>query len=313
MKKFLLLICAACLIFSGNLFSQTINMGTSPINFGNGCAYGQIKDLNGTRKISIGGYQGCIGPVGGWTTVTVDYWNDRVAIGYSLTTPSYQLQLTKNSAAKPGSAYWTVVSDRRLKKDIKPYVKGLDLIKAINPVYFKYNEASGVVDDSEFVGIIAQELQEVAPDMVNYIPDPVEKDKNTEYLSADLSQLDFALVNAVKELDLEIQRLKAEVVELREQLGQKDNSLINNGAALFVSPNPFQSNARVMYRLEEQTYQATLEIYSLDGKLVHSESLSAVTNGEVNISLNQYSSGSLIFKLVADGKVVDTQHIIQVE
>lgn len=313
MKKLLLLICAACLTFGGSLFAQTINMGTSPINFGNGCGYGQIKDLNGTRKISIGGYNGCIGPPGGWTTVTVDYWNDRVAIGYTLTSPSYQLQLTKNSAAKPGSAYWTVVSDRRLKKDIKPYVKGLELVKAINPVYFKYNEASGVVDDSEFVGIIAQELQEVAPDMVNYIPDPNEKDKNTEYLSADLSQLDFALVNAVKELDLEIQRLKTEVQQLREELGKRDNSLVGNNGALFVSPNPFQSDARIQYRLDEQTYQATLEVYTMDGKLVHSEELSAVGNGEVNISLNQHNSGSLIFKLVADGKVVDTQHIIQVE
>ena len=276
MKKLLFLVCAACLAFGGNLFGQTINMGTYPINFGNGCGYGQIKDLNGTRKLSIGGYNGCIGPPGGWTTVTIDYWLDRVSIGYTLTSPSYQLQLTKNSAAKPGSAYWTVVSDKRFKKDIRPYKKGLDLIKAIDPVYFKYNEASGIVDDSEFVGVLAQDLQAVAPDMVDYIPDPEEKDKDTDYLSADLSQLDFALVNAVKELDLEVQRLKSEVAQLREELAKGNPDFGNNVGALFVAPNPFQSDARVTYRLGEQTREATLEVYNMEGRLVHSESLSTV-------------------------------------
>ncbi len=317
MKRLLLLVCIACLAFNGQSIAQTINMGTSPINFGNGCGFGQIQDLNGTRKLSIGGYQQCIGPVGGWTTVTVDYWNDRVGIGYTMTSPSYQLQLSKNSAAKPGSAYWTVVSDARFKKDIKPYVKGLDLIKAINPVYFKYNEVSGIADDSEFVGILAQELQAVAPDMVNNIPDPEDKEKDTEYLSADLSQLDFALVNSVKELDLELQQLKLEIAELREELRQakssKDLNLQGNNGALFIAPNPFQSDARVMYSLEEQTREASLEVYNMAGKLIHSEIIDAVKNGEIQISLDQYSTGSLVFKLLADGRVVDTQHIIQVK
>ncbi len=317
MKRLLLLACVVCLCYGGELSAQTINMGTSPINFGNGCAYGQIQDLNGTRKLSIGGFQGCIGPVGGWTTVTVDYWNDRVGIGYTMTSPSYQLQLSKNSAAKPGSAYWTVVSDARFKSDVKPYTRGLDLIKEIDPVYFRYNELSGVADqEEEYVGVLAQDLQAVAPDMVSNIPDPEDKDAVTDYLSVDLSQLDFALVNSVKELSQQLEALQAEVVELRKELSasKAQSSVLESGnAALFVAPNPFQSDTRVMYRLGEQTQDATLEVYNLEGKLIHSEVLDAVENGEVQLSLDQYTSGALIFKLMADGKVMDTQQIIKMQ
>ncbi|MEM1323929.1 MAG: tail fiber domain-containing protein [Bacteroidota bacterium] len=314
MKNLVLLACIVCLALGGDLCAQTINMGTSPINFGNGCGYGQIQDLNGTRKLSIGGFNGCVGPVGGWSTITVDYWLNRVGIGYGLTSPSFLLQLSQNSAAKPGSAYWTVVSDARFKKDIRPYTRGLDLINGIDPVYFTYNEASGVNDESEFVGVLAQDLQTVAPDMVSYIPHPTEKDATTDYLSVDLSQLDFALVNAVKELDKELQKLRSEVAALRADLqqAQGQNEALMNGTSgtLFVAPNPFQSETKVMYSLQEEVQQATLEIYSLDGKLLQTQVLDSVQQGETFISMNRSATSTLIFRLVADGKTLDSQQVM---
>ena len=313
MKKLLWLLGLACLVYGTPMFAQTINMGTSPINFGLGCGYGQIKDLNGTRKLSIGGYNACIGPPSGFTTVTVDYWLDRVGIGYAMTSPTYQLQLSRNSAAKPGSAYWTVVSDARFKKEIRPYTRGMDLIKAIDPVYFKYNEASGVVDESEFVGVLAQDLQAVAPDMVQNIPHPEDDKKTTDYLSVDLSQLDFALVNSVKELDAELERLRAEIIQLREELrqAQQGNVIQNRTGSLQISPNPFQSNVQVKYALEQQVEEATLNVYNMKGQLIHSEQLGALDQGQVDIDLDQLATGTLVIQLQADGQLIDSQQIIQ--
>ena len=69
------------------------------------------------------------------------------------------------------------------------YTRDLDLIKGINPVYSKHNEGSGVKGESGFVRLLAQDLQAVAPDMVNDIPHPGEEDENTDYLSVDAQRV----------------------------------------------------------------------------------------------------------------------------
>lgn len=317
MKKLTLIALMAFLAFQFEGFAQPLNMSIYPINFGNGCAYGQIQDLNGTRKLSLGGYNGCIGPPGGWTSVTVDYWSNRVGIGLNFTSPSYQLQLSQNSAAKPGSAYWTVVSDARFKKDIKPYQRGLDLITAIQPVYFRYNEKSGVQDHSEFVGVLAQDLQKVAPDMVKAIPDPNEKDKTTDYLSVDLSQIDFALINAVKELNNELEALRSEVANLKEQLQLATLKTDIDEATLEVAktgiqiaPNPFEASTVVHYNLGEQNRNASIEIYSIDGKLIQTKKLPSTTEGNITLSLDNAPIGTLIFRLIANGEIIDSKQVI---
>ena len=48
--------------------------------------------------------------------------NSRVGIG--VLAPSCQLQLSQNSAGKPTSSSWCIVSDERLKCNIRPYQKG---------------------------------------------------------------------------------------------------------------------------------------------------------------------------------------------
>jgi hypothetical protein len=71
------------------------------------------------------------------------------------------------SAGKPGGGSWTNSSDRRLKQNINDYGDGLDEVMRIRPVTFHYNDLSGYDTDPEYVGVIAQELQEVAPYMVS--------------------------------------------------------------------------------------------------------------------------------------------------
>ena len=40
-------------------------------------------------------------------------------VGIGTTGPSYQLQLSTDSAAKPTSALWTIASDERIKEKIR--------------------------------------------------------------------------------------------------------------------------------------------------------------------------------------------------
>lgn len=75
----------------------------------------------------------------------------------------------------------TLVSDERLKKDIHPFTDGLNIVDAVQPqsYYYKDNSLPGLAtgDTSIQYGIIAQDLQKVAPELVTkttpskYTPD----------------------------------------------------------------------------------------------------------------------------------------------
>ena len=140
-------------------------------------------------------------------------------VGINDTSPSYTLECN-GSAGKPGGGSWSNSSDKRLKKNIKSFSKGLDLIEHVRPVSFEYNGKDDLPTDQEYVGVIAQELKKIAPFMVS---EYVGNDGET-YLSVDPSAFDFVLINAVKELSERINSLESDNKDLVSKL----NTMINN-------------------------------------------------------------------------------------
>lgn len=99
-----------------------------------------------------------------------------------------------------GATSWAVWSDRRLKKNIKPYLSGLSEIKAINSIRFDY--ISEDVDESKRIGFEAQNVRE-------FIPEAVNGNEKNENLVLSMETLIPALVNSIKELASRIQALEA--------------------------------------------------------------------------------------------------------
>ena len=128
--------------------------------------------------------------------------------------PSFLLSVN-GTAGKNGGGSWSTYSDRRLKQNVHTYSDGLDEVLKINPVWFQYNSMSGYDTKEKYVGVIAQELQEVSPYMVT-TPTTTLADGSTGYLQVDNSAMTYLLINAVKELHAEIENLKSEIKELRK-------------------------------------------------------------------------------------------------
>lgn len=92
----------------------------------------------------------------------------------------------------------TSSSDRRLKENIKESpVNALDRIQALNMVSFDFIEGR----KHEEVGLIAQEVQEV-------VPEAIEVDDETSYLSINYGKFVPYLLKAVQELDQKIKELE---------------------------------------------------------------------------------------------------------
>ena len=97
-----------------------------------------------------------------------------------------------------GYAGITSSSDRRLKENIKESpVNALDRIQALNMVSFDFIESQ----KHEEVGLIAQEAQ-------NVVPEAIETDETTSYLSINYSKFVPYLLKAVQELDQKIKEME---------------------------------------------------------------------------------------------------------
>jgi hypothetical protein len=105
----------------------------------------------------------------------------------------------------------TDTSDKRLKKDVRPYKEGLKKIVALEPVNFKFNGLGGTVDDNrDRIGLIAQDVHKVFPELVH----PQLRQLNpgdsseTKILTVDFQSLTFIIINAIKELSARIDKLE---------------------------------------------------------------------------------------------------------
>jgi hypothetical protein len=108
---------------------------------------------------------------------------------------------------------------------MRPFEDGLNAVMQIQPIRFRYDEKSGLGDGREYVGVAAQDMQRIAPFMVEgralwqtVVEDESGKETVTDagerYLTFDPSALDYLLINAVKEQQAVIERLERRIAEL---------------------------------------------------------------------------------------------------
>lgn len=239
-----------------------------------------------------------------------------IKVGIGTNSPAYLLHVN-GVAAKPGGGSWAVASDRRLKQQIELYNEGLSHILQINPVWFRYNGKAGLPTEKRFVGVIAQEMQKIAPHTVGEFPYADSAGREEKYLDYDANAVMYMLVNAVKELnaqfelkDAQIQQLQEEIANLRVMLAgsQQPGSM---GAYLGQNrPNPFTGSTVIPYSLPETYTSAQLKILSLTGQEVFSVELTDTDPGEIEIPGQMLATGGYVYQLIVDGKSVANKKML---
>ena len=175
----------------------------------------------------------CIGEGAGATTTSLTTGDSNIYIGYktrgSAADNSSEIVIgTENSTGKGGSTAfinggggniynganttaWDQTSDRRIKKNIVDNNKGLEAINKIQVRNFEYrtleeitdfdNPESAVVDKAGIkLGAIAQEIEEILPDLITT--------ETTGVKTLNPSNLTWYLINAVKELSAKVKALE---------------------------------------------------------------------------------------------------------
>ena len=133
--------------------------------------------------------------------------------GFAVGSGGNQLSLTNTgftvnvNAFKPGGGSWAATSDARIKTVEGAYMSGLAAVLALRPVEYRYKSDPAVLR----VGLVAQEVEDVMPEMVTKGDGEIDGEKVNDLRTLDTTALVFALVNAVRELTAEIDVLKAKL------------------------------------------------------------------------------------------------------
>ena len=96
----------------------------------------------------------------------------------------------------------------------KEFTSGLDKIKALKVYNYTFKKDT---TKTPHVGVIAQDLQKVFPSAVK---------KGTDgFLTIRMEEMFYAMINAIKELDLKYQAQEKRINDLEKQLQKQDARL----------------------------------------------------------------------------------------
>jgi hypothetical protein len=136
-------------------------------------------------------------------------------VGIGTTTPSVKLDVAGDAHATS----FVATSDMRLKEEVAPIDDALDKVLRLQGVYFKWSDRYRSVlkrsnSSARQVGVIAQQVREVLPEVVSEWSDEAGRD----YLGVDCSRLVAVTIEAMKQQQHQIKRLQERISLLEDNL-----------------------------------------------------------------------------------------------
>lgn len=213
----------------------------------------------------------------------------------------------------------TQTSDATTKNNVR-YLQGsaIESVMQLKPISFYYNSDAKLFNTADVespaakqmhYGFIAQELQEVLPDIVYMGQDSI--------LGVNYIELIPLLVKTIQDQETRIDELEkvieAYTLEASSQKAPQktSNEDILTKAVLYQNtPNPFAQDTRIAYDLPLSTHEATLYIYDANGLQLESYPISEFGANSITISGGHLPAGIYLYSLVADEQAVDTKRMI---
>ena len=234
-----------------------------------------------------------------------------------------------------------ITSDISTKREIKTIESSLDKVMQLRGVTFESEfdlkdnlELSDFVAENEqtnmtqklvtqmnsersrkHMGVVAQEVEEVVPEVVRTTLNGTKAVAYTELVGL--------LIEAIKEQQSQIEELKAQVFSQESTNPVRNLRSVSDKDALSISsdvavknmlyqnvPNPFTSDTKIRYTLSEDVVNANLYIYNMQGTQI--KNICGLSGGAGVITINgrELKAGMYIYTLIADGKEVDTKRMI---
>lgn len=229
-----------------------------------------------------------------------------------------------------------LLSDERVKTNIKKYSSSLAQLKKLQAVSYNYKlEKPASIDWSkvdwknlsekerkdleaeknkiypslseEKVGFLAQDLQKVFPLLVST--------DERGIMAVDYIGLIPIIVEAMKEQEDKIEKQNEQIQELQSQLASccalntSNKRVVNPTNEIEKqensipkleqnNPNPFNQQTQIAYYIPENCNNSSLHIYDLSGAELKSTAINQKGNGNVTIDANSLKAGMYLYTLI---------------
>lgn len=238
-------------------------------------------------------------------------------------------------------------SDRQLKKNIEDVDNAMSLINRLKPKSYEFRDdgdfAAMHLPKGNHYGLIAQEVEEVIPEIVAAAPDglgappsnpelkkpgeeqtPVERQiSNTPPSKAiNYTELIPIIIKAMQEQQQEISTLKAENAQMKQDLQSccLNHSTASTDAKLKNevtdkpwleqnAPNPFSEQTIIRYYIPAGN-TAVLKVVSLGGEQVMAKEINRAGYGEIQLSASTLAAGTYTYTLIVQGKAVESKIMV---
>ena len=218
-------------------------------------------------------------------------------------------------------------SDLRLKENVTLVCESergnryLDRILDMNVIEYNYKmpyfttdmESSskestlGKTFEHKHIGVAAQELQELFPDLV--------EEGQDGFLGVNYVELVPVLIRSIQELKEEVDELSGKslknasmaksssATEIETATVSRQNVLFQN------TPNPFSEQTEIRFTLPTDAKNAYIYIFDMQGTL---QKQIAITPSMQSVIINGYelSPGMYLYSLIVNGKEIDTKRMV---
>jgi len=215
---------------NGDPAAGAITLQDSGGGGGNGglILFGAAEGLFAGIKAYLASGSGPAGDLIFMTRTTSGNLVERMRVGYGGNVgigmdASYLLQLSSDSAAKPGTNTWTIASDIRMKRNVHRFQGDINVIRRLNPIAAEYNGKGGTPEGARVVSFDAAELREIVPQAVSSVRGKLHPDdaEETELLGVNTHEIFYHMLRAIQYLDREVQELRGHHSGIIEQMRQK--------------------------------------------------------------------------------------------
>lgn len=232
-----------------------------------------------------------------------------------------------------------MVSDRAFKENIEALSAktAREKIMQLNPTTYNYKQRAGMtLDEGTQFGFIAQEVEEVFPELVKEVRKPIFEEVEVadgQKMNRVVDHISFKSINYVSLIPVLTKALQEqeETIEAQQEINlmligelkamKKQLAAINGGDKDLTTPllnsleqnipNPSSAETVIRYTIKPEAEQATLFIYDLKGQEVAKFSkLKKGGRQEVIIEANSLKPGLYNYVLIVDGAPVALKKMV---
>ena len=280
-----------------------------------GYNYGVIGNLHGSNNGT-----GVLGTIGTLRGIYIDgkyagYFNGNVKV-----TGTIIGTVTGNSDIRYKQNIEEIGSNGIVSALGKPQYSVLDKITALRPISYNYKQVyfepqsdtlrssrRGLFDDRSLMfrkkhcGLAAQELQKIYPELVY--------EEDNGYLSVNYIEIIPLLIQSIKELKAEVDRLSSGSIRLKSAMSSDEIANVSNAMLYQNTPNPFTDHTEIRFSLPENVGSASICIFNMQGHMVNQISINSHQHSIILDGL-KLGPGMYLYSLIAEGKLVDTKRMI---